>query len=114
MIFADITDALWAKELPHKELLLAGLYHVPGGILVALGAVALRMVIEEVLKHISLGLARSRLWTALCVILWLVIMRTTTVSDSFAKKIRWNELFPAEAASTAPPPGATQGRPAGR
>src|SRR5712692_4157363 len=101
MLLADINDLMWAKELPHKELIMTALYNVPGAIMVGCACVILRMMIEELLGHISQKLARLRLWSWLCVIVWLVTLKTTHVSDSFARLIHWDQIVSAPSARAA-------------
>lgn len=113
-MLADIGDILWATDFSHKGTVLVALYHLPGAMLVGLGAVCLRMLIEEVLKHISLTLALSRIWTILCAVLWLIVMKTTPISDALARKIHWNQVIqlPGTEAPAAAPAPAAAGPPA--
>jgi hypothetical protein len=105
VIFADLNEVLWAKDLPHKQLLLVGLYHLPGAIVLGGVALLLRILIEEILRHIHQGLARHGIWTLGCVLLWLGVLLTTTASDTIARKILWNRIVePPAASATRPAP----------
>ncbi len=112
MLLADFTDVLWMKELPHKELIFTALYNLPGALVLGLVAVVVRMMIEEVLKHISQGLSRSKLWSWLVVIGWIVALKTTSIGDTVARKIHWDQLIPPPGqAAAVPDPAAKQPAP---
>ncbi len=89
----DLSSLLWAKEMPFKSLVAAFGYYLPGMILLALFAVVIRMGLEEILKHISLGLARSRVWTVGCIAIWVFLVVKTEFCELTAKKIMWDKVI---------------------
>ncbi|MBI4870448.1 MAG: hypothetical protein HY814_02650 [Candidatus Riflebacteria bacterium] len=104
-MFADLNDVLWAKDLPHKQLLLTALYHLPGALVLGAGALFLRILIEEILRHIHQGLARHGIWTLVCTLLWLGAMLTTTASDTIARTILWDRIVDPPGAAARPETG---------
>jgi hypothetical protein len=113
-MLADLNDLFFSKEIPHRELLLIAAYHLPGAIVLGGCALFLRVLIEEILRHVSHKLAIARIWTIGCVALWLGAMLTTSASDSIAKKLGWNKIVTPPGASApanpAPAPGSAPQR----
>ncbi|MBI4870438.1 MAG: hypothetical protein HY814_02600 [Candidatus Riflebacteria bacterium] len=102
-MFADFDDLLWAKEMPHKALVLACLYHLPGALVLAFGAVLIRMGMDEILQRIHRGMAVWRLWSILCILLWVAAVWGTTWTDSIARTILWDRVVAPPAASKQAP-----------
>ena len=109
-MFGDLSDLMWAKEMPHKDLVMRGLYHLPGILVLAGACVLIRMLLEEILKHVNGKLARARVITYFCVAFWLWAVLFTPWTDQIARGIRWDRVVEPPVAAPLIP-GAPNGAP---